>query len=81
MTHWILETLYYDIRTFNGIRNRMLCCHRFGRADTPGVWLVSGDIHLKRDDTFETSLRSIGMDEYTERLNRMHCYSLAIHGP
>lgn len=81
MTHWILETLYYEIRTFNGVRNRMTCCKRIGRSDAPGKWLVNGSVRPSHDDTFESRQRCIGMDEYKERVNRMHCYSLAVHMP
>lgn len=83
MTTWILETLYHDISIGFGheIKKRMTCCKRIGRCDVPGVWLVNGSVRPRHDDTFESRQRCIGMDEYKERVNRMHCYSLAVHMP
>lgn len=78
-SHYILESLHYEIRAPDGVSIRLLCCYRISNSDAPGVWLVKGVVRPRFDDTFEFRQRCIGFGEYMERLNRMHCNSLAVH--
>jgi len=81
MTHWIIETMVYEIVSDGVVVQQLYCGKRVSNDVNPGIWMTNGTVELGEHDSFSSYTRSVDRAEYIHRCNDLRDHQLTFRVP